>query len=144
MKSLYGVLVALVVSVSMFVGTGEAAKKAELTVEGTANVVSNPVAGTVYTQAHGLKGIPSFFEFYYECVVAELGYSVGDRVTPGQSSSNAAADGFVIQYDATNTSIIFGQATPILILHKSTPGLYVAGTPANWSVVVKPYLVVTP
>lgn len=100
-----------------------------------------PIGGTVYSVQHGLGAIPSFVVVYYECVTAELGYSIGDRTMQGAfSSSNAAGDGFMVEFDATTLRILVASNAPVVVLNRTTPALYTLGTAANWKMVAIPYL----
>lgn len=108
-----------------------------------AQAVLNPYAlNSTVTQAHGLSSKPTEVIWYLECLTAELGYSIGDRVIAGYwSDANAAGTGqFSIAVDATNTVITTnnGGTTPLLI-NKSTRAL-TALTAADWKLVATPYL----
>lgn len=100
-----------------------------------------PATSSIYTQAHGLGAIPTLVTAYYECLSANFNYSVGDRVVVGAfGSSNAAGDGFDIQYDATNIRVLTGSNVAVVIQNKTAPGLWQGGTAAAWRIVVTPYL----
>lgn len=95
----------------------------------------NPIAGgeTVST-AHGLGGYPDYFKAYVECITADAGYSVGDRIDfYGEGDAT-------ISYDDTNTYIATRNRTngwrPF---HKTNPQGYAVTVYARWKFVVVPY-----
>lgn len=96
-------------------------------------LVQNPFAiATTTTQAHGLGAFPDFVIAYFECLSAELGYGVGERVTTATSTIPTAS------YDATNTYFSTVTATTVILLNKTTHvGANI--TAAKWKVVVTPY-----
>lgn len=102
--------------------------------------VQNPVAtATVTTQAHGLGAIPSFVVAYLECLTAEQGYSVGDRVFMQYKDNGAGNFGYMVEWDATNVRIVQANGVP-QVLNRTTPAGAVSITAANWKIVVTPYL----
>ena len=119
---------------------------------GTSIAVFGPAAGasvsqttalgqTVVSAQHGLGQIPTYVVTYYECVIAELGYQIGDRVSQGAfASSNGAGDGFMVQFDATTIRLLIAANAPVVVLNRTAPNLYALGTAANWKIVAIPYL----
>lgn len=76
-----------------------------------ANFISNqitPSAGGGASIAHGLGGAPDFVDFVLECVTAEHGWAVGDRIRPIQPNPTSSAQGAVVVADATNITYRFG------------------------------------
>ncbi len=99
--------------------------------------VKNPfAASTKTTQAHGLGATPDFVITYAECLTAELGYSIGDRITLIDS---AAANGWEVTYDSVNVNILTNSAG-LSLINKTTPAGSVAATAANWKIVAVPYI----
>jgi hypothetical protein len=99
----------------------------------------NPISlSTKTTVAHGLAGTPSLFVAYIECLTAEGGYSIGDRIQMSNAGTYQAESTFAISADSTNTNISMWN-TPIIIITKAgTADLII--TVANWKFVVIPYL----
>jgi len=96
----------------------------------------NPLAiNSKTTIAHGLGAIPNLVVFYLECLTAEQGYSIGDRV---QFPSLSGSNGCSVEFDATNTVILVSNSSPAII-PKGVPGTSVNLTPANWKIVALPY-----
>lgn len=63
-------------------------------------------AGSVNAEAHGLGAEPKHVLIYAQCVVAEHGYSVGDKfmINP-QSKSSASAKHLGVTFDASNVVV---------------------------------------
>lgn len=100
--------------------------------------VKNPMAtNTRTTQAHGLSATPHMVIGYMECLTAELGYSIGDRVSY-QNAEQASARGVTIEYDATNVVIIINDTTAAGLNRKDTSASANI-TAGNWKFVVTPY-----
>lgn len=105
-------------------------------------LTKNPVAfGSNTIQAHGLGVEPSLYKIILECLTAEAGYSIGDRVVFGSVPVSCSGSHCQISIvsDATNTQLIIA-ATAIQVLHKSTWGATTI-TAANWKMMVTPYRV---
>lgn len=95
--------------------------------------VQSPVANsTVTTAAHGLGTKPSRVDFYLECLVAELGYSAGDRV-PHNSFNYCACE-----HDASNVRIVTNERS--VAVNARNTGSLSNITPANWKAVAQPVL----
>ena len=104
---------------------------------GTSCVYAAPIAASVKTTtAHGLGVIPTMIVAYAECVIAEQGYSIGDRILQNRGSE---VNGFDVEYDATNVVIMTSNNTPLTVLNKTTPAARVGVTAANWKLVAIPY-----
>lgn len=100
--------------------------------------VKNPTAAnTRTTQAHGLGTTPTMVIGYLECLTAELGYSIGDRVAYSNNEP-ASARGISIEYDATNVVIIINDTTVAGVNRKDTSAAANI-TAANWKFVATPY-----
>ncbi len=109
-------------------------------------LTKNPYATqTSTTQAHGLSAIPQLFDAYLECLTAEHGYSIGDRLRLAEmlvERSSGSVVGWHIVADATNVVLLLGNNAGMpLVIHKTTPSSEVTLTAANWKVIVTPYLV---
>ena len=90
--------------------------------------------GSVDTFAHGLGGVPSLVVFELVCIVANSGYSVGERVP--FSAFFAANSGYrSAGYDATN--IFYGIASSRSYLSYKTPNNYFTPNPSYWKVNVR-------
>jgi hypothetical protein len=104
---------------------------------GTPCIYGPSIAASVKTTAaHNLGGIPAFTVAYAECMIAEQGYSVGDRVAQNRG---AEVNGFDVVYDATSVVILTSNNVALTILNKTTPGARAGATAANWRLVVVPY-----
>lgn len=100
-------------------------------VAGSAMVLNPYAISTTTTQAHGLSKAPIFFDFLWECLTANLNYSVGDKVRASQSQNNSVFS------DTTNFIMISGSALPILI--NKTTFANSAIVAADWQLTVTPY-----
>ena len=96
-------------------------------------LVKNPYAlSTSTTQAHGLGAIPVYVSWVWECLTADLNYSVGDLVQ-GTLSGNPSS----LTIDSTNLVLLSSNATPQLT---NKTGLTLANiTVANWKLTLTPY-----
>lgn len=109
---------------------------------GTPAVMNPYAASSVVTTAHGLGGAPAFVDIYFECLSAELGYSVGDRVRlPTMSGFNST--GAAVTADTTNVVIHAGNdgsGARITFPDKGAATFtYSQITYANWKLVATPY-----
>lgn len=102
---------------------------------GTSAVLNPAALSTKTAQAHGLSKTPDFYHTYIECLSAELGYSVGDRV--GNADLNGAT-GWMVEFDATNITTITSN-TNIAVINKTTPAGTTAITLSKWKLVAVPY-----
>ena len=102
-------------------------------------IVMNPSAqSTTLSQAHNLTNTPIFFVSYIECVIAESGYVVGDRVFLDNNWPTTVS-GYVISADSANMYLTTPNSGPIQLISKTTPAGNIAGTTANWKIVAIPY-----
>jgi|CXWL01.1.fsa_nt_gi hypothetical protein len=108
-------------------------------IAGTSAVQSPFAANTKTTQAHGLGQIPTLVILYQECLIAEHGYSPGDRVY--ELIDWAGNHGAQSVADATNVYILSNQAVSP-VMNKTTPAGFVVPTAANWKMVAVPYRLV--
>lgn len=98
----------------------------------------NPYVGTtVTTQAHGLGTTPSVIVAYLECLTAEFGYSIGDRVAYNFSWAGGGSSGWFVEYDSTNLRILSGGG--LVGINRTSPAASINLTSANWKVVATPY-----
>lgn len=92
---------------------------------------------TSVTQAHGLADVTRFFA-YFECKAADLGYSIGDKVSMADIvSDQGTAQNCGISWDGTYVYFSTGSTLP-----KLTPkagGNASTITNLRWKVIVKPY-----
>lgn len=110
---------------------------------GTA-VTLNPYAPatTSGAVAHGLGAKPDIIIAYFECITGELGYSAGDRVSLGQAAmSNGPMNGAMVNYDATNCTIVTANETNNPLFAAKAGGTVATNfiTAANWKIVAIPY-----
>jgi hypothetical protein len=107
---------------------------------GTTNTLNPYAISTEQSQAHGLGAYPDFIVSYVQCLTAEGGFSVGDRVYADGSGLGhfAANNGFIVSADTTNTYITTSSGGNLQIFNKST-GAFFTITAANWEIVVIPY-----
>lgn len=107
----------------------------------------DPISGVNWDSgniAHGLAAYPRGYEAYLECKSAELGYSVGDRVS-WTVNSYIAGDtaSLAVISDATNIRVRWGNNALPSLPNKTTTGGGTTGiTGANWLLVVTPFKVV--
>lgn len=93
-------------------------------------------AGTGAAQAHGLGSVPRFFRGYLECITADLGYAVGDRV-PYDSTNNRSAAGVMLvstYANATNVGVKFGSTGGISVVTASFVDAPI--TLSNWRYII--------
>ncbi len=102
---------------------------------GTSNTMSPFAANTKSTVAHGLGATPAFVIAYAECLTAEQGYSIGDRISLVDTGST---NGWHVEWDATNT-VILANSSALAAVNKTTPAGAISLTAANWKLVVVPY-----
>jgi hypothetical protein len=97
-------------------------------------------AGGQLVLAHGLGVKPPLFILTLQCVVAELGYSVGDEVGVNQSITDAGSQpkGWSIVPDATNVTIRMGSAVNnVYLMQKGAGGTTGVITNANWRLIMR-------
>lgn len=121
--------------------TGTATLASTITVPGTltagTSAVRNPFATSVKTtQAHGLGAVPALIVSYAECLIAERGYSVGDRIYMPAALNGTY--GWIVEADSVNVNIIT-ESAGLRIIDKTTPAANVAATVADWKIVAIPY-----
>jgi hypothetical protein len=108
---------------------------------GTPLVLDPYTVSVAPSQAHGLGAEPDYLKVVLECKIAELGYSVGDRLLVGllpihNLSVGNTAWGFEIS--ATLVTLFTGSSVP-WIVNKGTPGGITNFTAANWKLTATPY-----
>ena len=95
-------------------------------------LVKNPVAlNTSETQAHGLGVIPAVFGYEMECLTADVGYAVGDKIRNPPSS-------FPVSFyaDATYTNLLIGSNIAVVRKDDTLNGII---TPGSWKITLTPY-----
>lgn len=85
------------------------------------------------SQAHGLGGMPSRVEAYFECISAINGWAVGQR-TPADSTFNGGGYGGHVSWDATN--IYYDTYLANYLVHRSSTGSF-AISDSNFNLVVQ-------
>lgn len=104
-------------------------------------LTQNPYAASAtVTQAHGLSGRPQMLDVYLECITADAGYSIGDKVTFPAGVISSGACPFVTYADATNVYLNTTSGVTPAIPHKSTH-TNTAITVASWKLCAKPYYI---
>lgn len=92
------------------------------------------------TLAHGLDGTPMRVDCWLQCVTAEEGYSIGDKlIVPPSLNTNTSSSsrGLSVVPDGTNLNIRYGAAAETFVaLHKTT-GATVALTNSRWNLFVQ-------
>jgi hypothetical protein len=102
-------------------------------VAGTPLIINPYAVSTTTAQAHGLGAEPVYCKGVLECLTAEFGYSIGDRILLESFSATPPA----VQVDATNVTFVSQGATPIIV-RKDTHAQGTT-TAANWKFTVTPY-----
>ena len=97
---------------------------------------------TILTVAHGLGARPRFVFARLRCVIAELGYNVGDE-TDGNFRDNSDGDtaSLPARADAENIYYAYGDARPAVVRQiagKTADWEFI--TPANWRLVFRAIL----
>lgn len=82
---------------------------------------------------HGLAKLPKQVWLELKCLVAEIGYAVGDRV------SFVAPASASVSFNANNITVALAVTIPTLI--NPVTNAAAAITPANWSLLVKAEIV---
>lgn len=88
-------------------------------------------ASSSLTEAHGLSGRPDYVVAVLECLTAEHGFSVGDKVFVSGHLEYAWSFGLQFMADETNVKAIF--SAYVRHLDPTGAGNY-SLTAANWSV----------
>ncbi len=97
-------------------------------------LVLNPYALSSSTsQAHGLGVAPAHISTVWECLSADLNYSVGDKVLGpvGQSVT------LVVLFDATNLTLVTDNANTAFV--NKTSFAFAAITASRWKITLTPY-----
>lgn len=105
------------------------------------DLTQNPYAiNTTVTQAHGLGAMPDLVTGYFECLSAELNYSIGDRVDVVTQwlDGAAVANGWMLLKDSTNLVLKTHTSAQPIILNKTTLAIATL-TAANWKLVLTPW-----
>jgi hypothetical protein len=79
-----------------------------------------PAGGETLSAAHGQSVVPYGVQLVLECVSADLGYSVGDRVTPHGFWNGSATNAISYYADATNVGVKCPTGFIVYIQSKTT------------------------
>lgn len=79
-----------------------------------------PASGESLSANHGLSTVPYAVSLVLECVVAELGYAVGDRVTPGGYWNGSSTNTLAPYANATTVGIKCVSGFSVYIQNPST------------------------
>lgn len=103
-------------------------------------LTKNPLAAdSLTTQAHGLGTTPTFVNAYIECISADIGYAVGDRVYLGSVRQESVTDGGIhVISDSDEMHLLIGLAFG-LVGKSSFNSALIDFT--KWKGIVIPYLV---
>ena len=86
---------------------------------------------------HGLGVEPTHISLYMRCVVAELGYAVGDVIRiAGDSDQNVSNEAIGMTVNSTQIIVRIGENGPQMITRKDT-GAATAATASRWFLIVK-------
>lgn len=96
--------------------------------------------GGLLTIAHGFGVVPTLIQAHYECLVAEGGYAVGDKIIANNAQSDTAGGGagHQIIIDATNIAVRFSSNAVGEAFNKTTGAIF-ALTAANWALVIRAF-----
>lgn len=89
--------------------------------------------------AHFLGVEPKSISMILECVSAQLGYSVGDRLVVNSSLSSSISRAGSVVIDDTNVTIRFSNETASFVIGLKTNGVATAITNASWQLHVRAY-----
>jgi len=101
------------------------------TLKTTASAPYSPAAGELLTRPHGLAFTPSSAKLVLECVVADAGYSVGERIHMQHQWTGAALLPISTYVDSTNCAAKLNASYSSCIYTKST-GAFVSPTANAW------------
>lgn len=96
--------------------------------------------GTLVNELHGLGGVPFSVNAVLRCKVSELGYSVGDEVTPSMvfvssPGTPTTSHGVMIYRDSTRVGATPGSNG--VIIYNKTTGAHSGITNGNWRIVLR-------
>jgi hypothetical protein len=96
--------------------------------------------GGLLTLDHGLGVEPRAFDFYLVCLVAEDGYSIGDRIDAKLNSSTPSTSVFN-SYSFTDSQILFrfSNASSSFVTGNKSSGAQTGLTNSRWNLVVRAY-----
>ena len=106
-------------------------------VAGTPLVLNPHAINTTTTQAHGLGVTPTYVDWAWECLSADLNYSAGDIIHQQTNSAYAT-----LLTDATNL-VLITSANVLLIVNKTTHATNSSITSAKWKLTLTPYKITT-
>lgn len=98
---------------------------------GIVNAAFKTAAPYILSTSHGLGVVPDIVQAYYQCVIVQHGYSVGDRVLVDTSQSGYPN----VSFDASKVTLALTAAMPnILLKTGAAAGALIA---ANWRINVR-------
>ncbi len=89
------------------------------------------------TLAHGLGVVPKLFQIFIKCLVAELGYSVGNLLVVSVTTDGNTDYGIALVPDATYLNIRMGAYSSVFIIQDKGTGGRVNITNTSWALVVR-------
>ena len=98
----------------------------------TSQTTPLPGVATAMSYTHGLGVIPVSAELEIVCLTAELGYSIGDVVTPFTTPNASYVSPFSILKNSTIVRAATGNSVAFNVINNST-GVATACTAANWA-----------
>lgn len=98
-----------------------------------ANQTPLPGAASLISYTHGLGVVPTSAELELVCLVAELGYSVGDVVTPYTTGNGSYVAPFVIAKNSMTISARCGSVGSFTLTNNTTGVTGITATAANWA-----------
>ena len=96
-------------------------------------------AAGLFTLAHSLGEEPKIVYFFLECTVANLGYSIGDRVAFSLYSNTSTIRTTNYTIDATNIRWKFTNDTGTILLGNKSTGAGTAILKTSWRLYVRAY-----
>ena len=101
---------------------------------GNGIVNGNIATSTILTAGHLLGQIPDHISGYIECVIANNGYAVGDRIFSNQNKG--------MDYSANATDVFISFSSAITSIIPKAGGAPVAINTSNWKANARPYRLV--
>jgi hypothetical protein len=101
------------------------------TLKTSASAPYTPVGGELLSRPHGLSFVPSSAKLILECVVADAGYSVGDKFSMQHQWTGTTVISLSVYTDSTNCAAKFNPSYASCIYTKST-GNFVTPTANAW------------
>lgn len=86
----------------------------------TSSGAYTPAAGETLSRPHGLSVVPSSCRLVLKCLVANLGYAVGETVCPGMYWDGTNTNAMSVYADATTCAIKCPSLFNVAIMNKTT------------------------